>query len=194
MVDPFSLAEAQNGEPVALTKGQSAMWRREIDIDPTLFTIAYQFRNYDASDATDPSGYSIPLTSVSSGVFGADVSPTVIATWDAGTYFWDMVVTRVSDSRTTIIETGEIRIFADGDERRSHAQIMVAKIESLLENRADNDVDNYAIKSRSITKMSVAELREWREYYMREVANQPNTGMFAAPKTKTNRLRVRFLS
>lgn len=82
----------------------------------------------------------------------------------------DLIVTRLSDGAEALVRTICIRFFSADADRRSHAQIMVAKIESILENRADSDVETYTIKSRSITKMSVKELMDWREYYLGEAA------------------------
>ena len=79
-------------------------------------------------------------------------------------------------------------------ERLHHAQLMLDKIESLLLGKADDDVASYTIKSRSINKMSPEELRQWREYYRREVANvsAATPGLFAQPVTNPSTLRVRF--
>ena len=191
MVDPFAVNEAPFGEPLSLVIGQSAQWQREINIDSDLFSLAYVLRHYTPS--VDVIDYSIDMSAVKTGVFGADVEPTDIAGWTAGRYYWDLVVTRTSDSRTKIVEVGEIYIFGSDTDRRSHAEIMVGKIESILQNRADNDVESYTIKSRSISKMSIAELRQWRDYYVREVNSQtPDVNLFKVDAPKKNTLRVRF--
>ena len=52
------------------------------------------------------------------------------------------------------------------------------QIESLLSGKADADVSNYSINNRSLTKMSVAELIQFRDYYkaeyLREIRIQRN--------------------
>lgn len=191
MIDPFALDETSVGEPLSLVKGQSTQWRRNINIDDTLFTVSYVLRHYVPSAVVID--YEIVMVSVASGVFAADIEPSDVTDWIAGRYYWDMVVTRISDSRTKVVETGEFRVFDTATDRRSHAEVMVSKIEGVLENRADNDVESYTIKSRSITKMSASELRQWRDYYLREIANQPaNGGIFKQDGPKKNTLRVRF--
>ena len=45
---------------------------------------------------------------------------------------------------------------------------MVAKIESLLEGKADSDVSYYMINGRALTKLSYKELIEARNYYKSE--------------------------
>tara|TARA_Y100000310_G_scaffold307942_1_gene350549 strand:+ start:2900 stop:3481 length:582 start_codon:yes stop_codon:yes gene_type:complete len=191
MIDPFALDEAPFGEPLSLVLGKSEQWRREINIDSGAHTLKYVLRHYEPSNVVID--YSITMTPVTSGEFAADVEPSDISGWAEGRYFWDLVVVRTSDDRSKVIETGEIRIFGTSADRRSHAEIMVAKIESILQNRADNDVESYTIKSRSITKMSAKELRDWRDYYIREIENRPaNAGLFAVDGPKKDTLRVRF--
>ncbi len=78
------------------------------------------------------------------------------------------------------------------DDRRTHAEIMVAKIESVLQGRADHDIESYSIKNRSLTRMSVKELMHWRDYYRAEVdyTGGSDTG---AKRVKKNTVRVRFI-
>ena len=45
---------------------------------------------------------------------------------------------------------------------------MVEKIESILEGRADNDVNSYSINGRSLTKIPVTELMQFRAHYRAE--------------------------
>ena len=55
---------------------------------------------------------------------------------------------------------------------------MLDLIESLLEGKATKDVSSYSIAGRSLNKMGVSELLEWRNYYKaeynRELAKQRN--------------------
>lgn len=191
MIDPFALNEASFGEPLSLVIGQSTQWRREINIDGSLFGLRYDLRHYTPSEAVID--YSIPMSSVGTSEFAADIEPDDISGWTEGRYFWDLVVVRISDDRTKVIETGEIRVFGNSTDRRSHAEVMISKIEGVLQGRADSDVESYTIKSRSITKMSAKELRDWRDYYIREINNQPaEKGLFAVDGPKKNTLRVRF--
>ena len=47
--------------------------------------------------------------------------------------------------------------------------IMLGKIQSILEGKADADVASYSIAGRSLTKLGIDELLQWRDYYRREV-------------------------
>ena len=189
MVDPFDLENAPLGEPLAIAIGQSAQWRKLLSIDDTLFGLAYVMRRYLPGAALDQT---IDLVNVSTDTWAVDIEPADIATWEAGKFFWDLVVTRLSDSRARVIETGEIQVFATDSDRRSHAHVMLDKIEALLAGKADNDMAGYTIKSRSITKMTTKELMEWRDYYRRELANSAPLIGDTARRGNRNSLRVRF--
>ena len=71
-----------------------------------------------------------------------------------------------------ILETGKITVkdnyFGSTGDTRSHAKIMLDKIESILEGRADADVSSYSIQGRSLSKIGIAELLQWRDYYKAE--------------------------
>lgn len=195
--DPFDLNSAPVGEPLSIVVGASTQWRREIDIDPVLFEMEYRLRRFNPTEAAqgeDLSSNVISLDHVDGSAWGADVLSATTTGWPAGRFFWDLVVTRISDSRTKVIDTGDFYVFGSSDDRRSHAQIMIAKIESILNGRADDDVESYSIKTRSITKMDVSELREWRDYYLRELSNEPQIdgGIFRSRGPNPSTLKVRF--
>ena len=99
-----------------------------------------------------------------------------------GLYTYIVFVTDSSSNRVTIDE-GKLQILENLEttsttELRSHAKILLDKIESLLSGKADADVSNYSINNRSLTKMSVAELIQFRDYYkaeyLREIRIQRN--------------------
>lgn len=194
MIDPFELKSAPLGEPMSIVIGQSHQWRRTIDIDSTDYTLQYVMRRYIPDTSAFDQTIDMTGADLTSGVWGVDIAPADISDFDDGRFFWDLLVTRVSDSRSKVIDCGEMTVFADDADRRTHAQLMLDKIESLLLGKADDDVASYTIKSRSINKMSPDELRNWREYYRREVANvaAATPGIFDQPRTNPSTLRVRF--
>ena len=75
---------------------------------------------------------------------------------------------------------------------RIHAEKMVAKIESLLEGKADSDVSSYSIAGRSLTKLSFQELVDARDYYRREVVKHKNDSLVKRGKKNGSTIQVRF--
>ena len=109
-----------------------------------------------------------------------------------GEFRWDLILTEGINE--ALLKTGFVRIFQSTSDRRSHAEVMVGKINSILEGRADSDVSSYSIKSRSLTRLSIDELIRWRDYYISEVKRTGSTGEDDGVKRgRPNCLRVRFV-
>lgn len=188
MSDPFDVTSAPVTEPESVVTGSYASWRRLLDYDGTLFTLSYDLIPYTA-------GVTITVTGSwdsSAQEWQFEVPSATSAAWAAGSYRWDLKITRISDSEVVKIATGAIEIFASTDDRRTHAEVMVKKIESILSGRAESDVESYSIKSRSITKMSVKELTEWRDYYLDEV-RRTGGSTTDGDSPKANTVRVRWV-
>ena len=98
---------------------------------------------------------------------------SVTASHDVGHYHYQLEVVRNSDSNRLVVDRGELDVKSDLDNNvdpRGHAEIMLGKIESILEGKADSDVSSYSIAGRSLTKFSPEELLDWRNNYRKEVA------------------------
>lgn len=98
---------------------------------------------------------------------------TVTEDYDVGHYHYQLEIEEDSSGNRVVVDRGEIDILTDFDNNvdpRHHAEIMLDKIESILEGKADADVSSYSISGRSLTKFSPEELVQWRDYYKREVA------------------------
>ena len=96
-------------------------------------------------------------------------------TYTPGDYRYQLEMLRNSDSARIIVETGELKIIGDLDEiadPRSHAEIMLDKIEAVMENRADGDLSSYSIAGRSLSKLSPEELLTWLDYYRRKAKSE----------------------
>ena len=182
--NPFDLTTAPVTEPVSFIAGSWVGWRRELNYDGTLFRLEYRFKNsdHDHTAVGEAVGdeWHFEISSADSGDF------------DAGDYRWDLYIVRLSDDEEYALSTGMLKVFGSASDRRTHAEIMVAKINSLLEGRADADVMNYSIKNRSITKMSPKELIEWRDYYLVEI-ERTGGSVSSDQATKRNTVRVRFI-
>ena len=157
-------------EPVSFYKGETVVWKRTdigADYSPSSHSMVWE-----ASRETDGSvRFSATVTeSGTEYTFTLDNSAT--SGYTAGDYFWVLKVIQTSDSETLVIDSGKITVkdnfFATTGDTRSHAKIMLDKIESLIEGRADADVSSYSIQGRSLSKLSVQELTEWRNYYKAE--------------------------
>lgn len=185
MSDIFDPAFAPKTEPESIVAGSFTQWRRDIPYSPAEYTASYRFIPVNGGSQYTLSG------SKPDDYWLFVASSVATAAWLSGTYRWDLLVTRLADSETSIVLTGSILVHASTSERRTHAEIMIVKIESILSGRADNDIESYSIKSRSLTRMTVKELTQWRDYYLDEVGR--TGGSSTVGRADRNTVYVRFV-
>ena len=199
MANPFDREEYPESTPDCLVVSQFLGWKLDLDYDDTDYSLSYELNPVGATDSNNSlsiSGTLVALTDGDYWVFEVDssVSSGYALTKDTE-YKWDLILTQTSSTNKTSIQSGFINIFLSSSDRRSHAEIMVAQIDALLEGRAKSDVSSYSIKSRSLTKLSIEELIMWRDYYLNEVRRTGGSAKASSgstPRPKKNTVQVRF--
>ena len=174
MANLFDVTQAPTTEPDVVSPGDFIQWKRTdigSDYPNTAYTATYVAR------ITGGGNTEIQITgSASDSDYLFTVSSTTSADFVVGLYHWQLEIKRNSDNNRIIIDRGYFTCVADldanGADPRTHAEIMVGKLESLLSGKADSDVDNYTINGRSLKKLSFSELLEARDYYKREVQKE----------------------
>jgi hypothetical protein len=167
----FDSANAPTGVPTEIVVGdfiQFKITQFSADYSNSLFTMRFVARistgggseiKFDATASGDDYLFAVPSATS--------------ANYTVGTYHYQLEIERNSDNERIVVDRGEIDIATDFDNQvdpRYHAEIMLSKIESILEGKADSDVSSYSIAGRSLTKLSPEELIQWRDYYRREVS------------------------
>lgn len=166
MADPFN---AKSGFPSSIRIGQYMSWSEVYDYDSSLFSLAYLIRPSDGAAGE------VTVPAVADGTMWTfEMLGALSATVVPGSNVADLICTRIADGEKLTLATVYVDAYIADEDRRSHARLMITKIESLLSGRADDDVSQYSIKDRSITKMSVKELTEWRDFYRSELASEPD--------------------
>ena len=173
MANLFDTANAPTGEPNEIIAGdllQFKITNLVTDYDPSLYTLTYTARISGQQDeiqfsaTNDSSSYLI------------SVPGSTTSSWSPGEYNWQQEIIRNSDSARITLKRGEFKVIADLDnnavDNRSHSKIMVDKIESLLQGKADSDVSTYSVAGRSLTKLSFQELLDARNFYKSEVIKE----------------------
>jgi hypothetical protein len=195
MANLFNTDNALTSEPTEFTVGSLVQWKRSDlaeDYPPASYDLIYKAR---LRGGLNPE-MSVTATN-SNGVFLVTLSSAVTAVAVPGDYYWQAEIERKSDNARILIAKGQWRVIPDldqsGADPRSHAEVMLDKIQSLLEGRADKDVTSYSINGRSIAKMNITDLLSWRDYYRREVNLEKRKADAAAGKPSTATVKVRFL-
>lgn len=195
MANLFDSANAASSEPEEIYSGSLVQWKRSDlaeDYPPASYDLIYKAR---LRGGLNPE---ISVTATNSGgIFLVTLTNAVTAAAVPGEYYWQAEIERKSDNARILVATGRWKLLPDldqtGADPRSHAEIMLDKIQSLLEGRADKDVTSYSINGRSIAKMSVTDLLSWRDYYRKEVNLERRKADAAAGKPSKATVKVRFL-
>jgi len=195
MANLFDPENSPTTEPETIIVGDFIQWRKTqayIDYPPSTYSMEYVAR-ITAGGSTE---IKIAGSDYNSSAWLFQVSSVTSTAFVAGFYHWQLEAVRNSDSERLVIERGTFTAVADldvnGADPRTHAEIMVDKIQAVLENRADSDVDDYSIAGRSLTKMKVKDLLYWRDYYRAEVLKEKRQELINRGKRVKSTVKVRF--
>ena len=196
MANLFDAANAPEGEPTTLTVGDFIQWKRSDLVQD--YPVATHSAEYVAR-ITGGGASEIKLAATESDptyyLFTADSATS--ADFEPGYYHWQLEVTETASGNRIVVDTGTFTALADLDvnntDPRTHAEIMVDKIESILQGRADSDVSSYSIQGRSLSKMSITDLLEWRNYYLREAKKEKKDSDIKNGRPTNTTVKVRFL-
>lgn len=194
MANLFDPNEAPEGEPTEIVVGDFLQWKRS-DL-----VADYPLAEYSAeyvARITGGGANEIKLPSTESGgTYLFTVDSVTSAEFVPGFYHWQLEITQTSSGNRVVVDIGDFTAIPDMDSNqadpRIHAEIMVDKIQTILEGKADSDVSSYSIAGRSLTKMSFQELVDARDYYKREVIAHNNRELVKRGKKNGATVQVRF--
>ena len=194
MANAFDAANATEGEPTQIVTGDFVQWKASGLVDD------YPTDAYTSSFIARPtSGGSNEISVTATGQtthYLYTISSTDSASFAKGEYSWQLKITRNSDSSQVVVNQGNLEVLANistsTSDTRSHSEIMVSKIESLLSGKADSDVSSYSIAGRSLTKLSFQELQDARTFYRGEVTREQNNKDLKNGRKGASTIQVKF--
>lgn len=196
MANLFDAANAPEGEPKDIVVGDFLQWKRS---DLTDYKTSDGYTAEYVARITGGGSTEIKLPQAAGSTddyYLFTVSSETSETFLPGFYHWQLEITQTSSGNRIVVDTGDFNAIPDMDSNqadpRIHAEIMVDKIQSLLQGKADSDVSNYSIAGRSLTKLSFTELLEARDYYRREVVKHNNDELVKKGKKNGSTIQVRF--
>ena len=194
MANLFDAANAPEGEPTQIVVGDFIQWKKvNIAEDYPTATHSAEY----VARITGGGSNEIKLAATETdGYYLFTVDSDTSADFAVGRYHWQLEITETSSGNRIVVERGEFEAIPDLDvnqsDPRTHADIMLAKIETILEGKADSDVGSYSIAGRSLTKMSFDELMVARDRYKREVLQHQREELIKRGKASANTVKVRF--
>jgi hypothetical protein len=195
MANLFDASNAPEREPLTVTVGDFIQWKRSDLVDD--YPTATHSATYVAR-ITGGGSNEIQITGTESnpGYYLFTVTSAQSADFVPGYYHWQLEITQTASGNRIVVDTGTFTANPDLDvnnsDPRTHAEIMLNKIETILEGRADSDVSSYSIQGRSLAKMSIADLLEWRNYYRREVKKETRDSDIRNGRQSSTSVKVRF--
>jgi hypothetical protein len=194
MANLFDSANAPTKEPETVVPGDFIQWKRVdlgTDYPNSAYTATYVAR------ITGGGNTEVQVVGTASGSdYLFTVSSTTSTDFVAGLYHWQLEIKRNSDNARIVVDRGNFNVIVDldinGSDPRTHAEIMVGKIESILSGKADADVSSYSVAGRSLTKMSFNELIQARDYYKREMKQEATTEAIRRGEATGATIKVRF--
>lgn len=122
-----------------------------------------------------------------------DLTVLITSLWQPGSYVFQRYATDGTDRVTLNNGTVEIkRDFLTAGDERSHAQKALDSILAVLEGRATIDQEEYSIAGRSLKRMNISDLLQFRDTYRAEVAREKNAERIAQGLGTNQTIRVRF--
>jgi hypothetical protein len=205
MANLFDAANAREGEPDTIVIGDFVQWKKSnlvTDYPTSDYTVRYVARISGGGDneilitgTGQTDHYLFTILNENTGT-GNSMTVTGSSNFVPGHYFYQLEVERNSDSERVVIDRGHFIVVPDLDinqaDPRSHAEVMLGKIESLLSGKADSDVASYSVAGRSLNKMTFEELVNARDFYRREVKQEMNAIDIKHGRKGSSTIKVRF--
>lgn len=197
MANFFDAANAPEGEADELVVGDFLQWKRS-DIAKDYPTSSGYTAEYVAR-ITGGGSTEIKIAQAAGSTddyYLFTVDSATSASFLPGLYHWQLEITQTSSGNRIVVDIGDFTAVPDMDSNqadpRIHAEIMVDKIETILQGKADSDVASYSIAGRSLTKLSFQELLDARDHYRREVVQHNNKELVKRGKKNGSTIQVRF--
>ena len=137
MTNLFDNSKAAYLIPRSIVRGDYIAWRNSVyvtDYPPASYTLSINARFAD-----DSAGEKVVTATTDNGEFLFEIDG---ADWKVGTWFYDLHVTQISDSRRVTLKSGVIHVLADRandpDDPRVEPRQKLALVEALIKDRLEN--------------------------------------------------------
>jgi len=144
----------------------------------------------------------ITATDYGNGEYQVLAAYTDTDAWAPGTWYYQAHITigdgGEDDGVRRVVSNGSFEVkpkfsaMPDGHDNRSHVKKTLDALEATIEGKASQDQLSYSIAGRSMSRMSPAELLEWRDRYRTEYEREVSRERIAAGKGSGNKIKFRI--
>ena len=193
MANKFDSTNYPTSEPNELQLGDFWAWKRtdlSTDYPTASYALSYEFNLVDGSTAAN----STLTATESNDEYIIEVSNTT--SYTSGEYNWVSYITRSSDSARIKLSEGFTEIQENyattTSSVRSHAKKVLDAIEAVIENRATMDQSSMSIAGRSLSRLTIDELLQFRDRYKAEYLKEVKKARIKNKKDSGNTIKIRF--
>jgi len=193
MANKFDSTNYPTTEPNELQLGDFWAWKRidlSTDYPTASYSLSYEFNLVDGSTAAN---FTLTATE-SNDEYIIETSNTT--SYTAGEYNWVSYITRSSDSARIKLSEGFTEIQENyattTSSVRSHAKKVLDAIEAVIENRATMDQSSMSIAGRSLSRLTIDELLQFRDRYKAEYLKEVKKARIKNKKDSGNTIKIRF--
>ena len=193
MANKFDSTNYPTSEPNELQLGDFWAWKRtdlSTDYPTASYSLSYEFNLVDGSTAAN---FTLTATE-SNDEYLIETSNTT--SYTAGEYNWVAYITRSSDSARIKLTEGFTEIQENyattTSSVRSHAKKVLDAIEAVIENRATMDQSSMSIAGRSLSRLTIDELLQFRDRYKAEYLKEVKKARIKNNKDSGNTIKIRF--
>lgn len=193
MANKFDSTNYPTSEPNELQLGDFWAWKRtdlSTDYPTASYALSYEFNLVDGSTAAN---FTLTATE-SNDEYIIEVSNTT--SYTSGEYNWVSYITRSSDSARIKLSEGFTEIQENyattTSSVRSHAKKVLDAIEAVIENRATMDQSSMSIAGRSLSRLTIDELLQFRDRYKAEYLKEVKIARIKNGLASGNTIKVNF--
>jgi hypothetical protein len=193
MANKFDSTNYPTSEPNELQLGDFWSWKRtdlSTDYPTASYSLSYEFNLVEGSTAAN---FTLTATE-SNDEYIIETSNTT--SYTAGQYNWVSYITRSSDSARIKLSEGFTEIQENyattTSSVRSHAKKVLDAIEAVIENRATMDQSSMSIAGRSLSRLTIDELLQFRDRYKADYLKEVKKPRIKNKKDSGNTIKVRF--
>jgi hypothetical protein len=174
--------------PDEFRAGDTIKWTQNLtNYQPDAWTLKYVFVK---------DGDQVIVTGTDNGDSSHLLTINLASAFESGTYKWSSYVTDEVDRHT--IEDGRVEVLVNyetatsGYDDRSHIKKTLDALEAIIEGRASRDQESYSIAGRSLSRMPVPDLIQWRDKYKAYHAQEIKAERIKRGLGHSGRIEVRF--
>ena len=194
MADLFDSTNYPTTEPEILVVGDRWVWKRTdvgSDYAPSSYAMSYRARLLGAGSTN------FSFTASESGTdYIIEVASSTTTNYTAGTYAWNMYITRSSDSERIALDSGKFEVKANlvtsEDDPRTHAAKMVDYLEATQESLGQKLTTAYSVSDRSNTLRSMEEVSAQLNFYRAKFERERMVDRAKSGRRTGQNILVRF--